>query len=280
VERGFRFDLDALASRPARQRSLSSSRPWHLPPWLADDLALLIAKDLRLFLRDPVQLLQFGSFAGLLGFYVLMLPRLGHAFTEFTWWRPVVSMLNMVAVTMALATFTGRFVYPLLALEGRRLWVLALAPWPRSRIVTAKLLFALAIGSPVAITLVVLSGTLLHLPKAQVAYQTLVIACLSMGLTSGALGLGARLADYGEDNPAKLVAGYGGTINLLASLGFSAVIIAGASYPVLTDARWIIWLGCVLWTVSLSACWSVLMISLAKRWFGELDRNGGSSAEG
>jgi len=267
-----RRDLDALSGRPSSRVVQMISKPWRLPWGLPDDLGLLIAKDLRLFIRDPVQLLQFGSFAGLLGFYVLMLPRLGHAFTEFTWWRPVVSVLNMVAVTMALATFTGRFVYPLLALEGRRLWVLALAPWPRQRIVTAKFLFALAIGTPVALGLVVASGTLLHLPLAQVAYQSVVILCLAVGLTTQSLGLGARLADYGEDNPAKLVAGYGGTINLLASLGYSALIIGGAGVPVLTAGGPAAWIGALAWTLGVSGLWSAVSIGLARRWFGELDR--------
>jgi len=268
-----RRDLDALSGRSSTRVVQNSSRPWRLPWGLPDDLSLLIAKDLRLFVRDPVQLLQFSSFAGLLGFYVLMLPRLGHAFTEFSWWRPVVSVLNLVAVTMALATFTGRFVYPLLALEGRRLWVLALAPWPRQRIVTAKFLFALAIGTPVALGLVVASGTLLHLPLPQVAYQSLVILCLAVGLTTQSLGLGARLADYREDNPAKLVAGYGGTINLLASLGFSSLIICGASVPVLTAGGPAVWLGAMLWTLVISGVWSAVSIGLARRWFGELDRS-------
>ena len=115
----------------------------------------------------------------------------------------------VTAVAMALATFTGRFVYPLLSLEGRRLWVLALAPWPRTRVVTAKFTFALLVGLPVSVALVVLSGFMLALAPGVVAYQAGIIACMAVGFSAGALGLGARLADYEEDNPAKLVAGYG-----------------------------------------------------------------------
>jgi ABC-2 type transport system permease protein len=267
-----RRDLDALSGRPEQARA-AVSRPWRLLPLLPRDLALLAAKDLRLFLRDPAQVLQFTMFFGLLGFYMLMLPRLGRAFADHEWWRPVVSLLNLAAVAMALATFTGRFVYPLLALEGRRLWVLALAPWPRSRVVTAKFLFALAVGMPVSVALVALSGTLLRLPVSIVAYQALVIACLACGLSAGALGLGARLADYGEDNPAKLVAGYGGTVNLLASLAFTGALIAGAAVPLLSRAGPAGWALGVAWTLVASAGWTWLALRLARRWFGDLERN-------
>jgi len=40
---------------------------------------------------------------GLLGFYLLMLPRLGKAFAFDEWWRPAVSVLNLTAIAMALA---------------------------------------------------------------------------------------------------------------------------------------------------------------------------------
>ena len=268
--RRLRRELDQLTGRPeARERT--RSRPWRLWPLLPRDLALLAAKDLRLFLREPAQVLQFTAFFGLLAFYLLMLPRVGRAFLFDEWWRPVVSLLNLTAVAMALATFTGRFVYPLLSLEGRRLWVLAAAPWPRSRVVTAKFAFALAVGMPVSVGLVTLSGFMLDLPLATVAYQAAIIACMAVGFSAGALGLGARLADYDEDNPAKLVAGYGGTINLMASLGFTALLLVGAAFPLmpgastLGDWRWL--LG-IVWTLGVTALWTRIFLRMAWSWFG------------
>ena len=43
------------------------------------------------------------------------------------------------------------------------------------------------------------------LPLRVVAYQVAVIGCMACGLSAGALGIGARFADYAEDNPGKLV---------------------------------------------------------------------------
>ena len=266
AKRRLRTELDALTGRPDRTRA-PRGKPWRAIPLLPSDLGLLAAKDLRLFLRDPAQVLQFTMFFGLLAFYLLMLPRLGKAFMLDEAWRPAVSLLNLTAIAMALATFTGRFVYPLLSLEGRRLWVLVLAPWPRTRVVTAKLAFALMVGLPVSVVLVTLSGAMLNLAWTVIAYQTFVIASMAVGLACGALGIGARLANYNEDNPGKLVAGYGGNINLLASLLFSALLLAGAGLPLISGGAGWAWIAGIAWTTVVTGVWSTLLLRLAWTWF-------------
>lgn len=269
--RRYRRDLDALSGRPDDGSSRAATKPWRPLPFLPGELGLLVAKDLRLFRRDPAQVLQFTAFFGLLGFYLLMLPRLGKAFAFDEWWRPAVSVLNLTAIGMALATFTGRFVYPLLSLEGRRLWVLALAPWPRHRVVTGKFLFAVLVGVPVSSALALLSGLMLDLPWPAIIYQIGIIACMATGLAASALGLGARLADYREDDPNKLVAGYGGTINLLASLVFAGLLLVGAAAPVLGRSAREAWILGAGWSLCITGVWCVLFLGLARRWFGRLE---------
>lgn len=269
--RRFRRDLDALAGRPDDTTSKSVTQEWRPLSFLPGELGLLVAKDLRLFRRDPAQVLQFTAFFGLLGFYLLMLPRLGKAFAFDEWWRPAVSVLNLTAISMALATFTGRFVYPLLSLEGRRLWVLALAPWPRERVVTAKFVFACLVGVPVSSALALLSGLMLDLNWPIILYQVGIIACMAMGLAASALGIGARLADYREDDPNKLVAGYGGTINLLASLIFAGLLLVGAAAPVLGRSMREAWILGSAWSLCVTGVWCVLFLGLAHRWFGRLE---------
>jgi ABC-2 type transport system permease protein len=278
--RRYRRDLDALSGRPDDTTSRNATRPWRplRIPFLPPELPLLVAKDLRLFLRDPAQVLQFTAFFGLLGFYLLMLPRLGKAFAFDEWWRPAVSVLNLTAIGMALATFTGRFVYPLLSLEGRRLWVLALAPWPRERVVTGKFFFAILVGLPVSAGLATLSGVMLDLPWPTILYQVAIICCMAVGLAASALGIGARLADYREDDPNKLVAGYGGTINLLASLVFAGLLLLGAAAPIVGRSATEAWIFGGLWCLVVSAIWTVLFLRLSRRWFGRLEDRPSSGA--
>jgi ABC-2 type transport system permease protein len=114
---------------------------------------------------------------------------------------------------------------------------------------------------------------MLSLPSGVVAYQAGTIACMAVGFSAGALGLGARLADYDEDNPAKLVAGYGGTINLMASLVFSGLLLVGAVFPLLPGSsvlggwRWVVGGA---WTLLVTAVWSTVFLRMAWRWFARL----------
>ena len=267
ARRRLRLDMDLLTGRPDNA-GRSRSKRWRLSWIMRHDTALLVAKDMRLFLRDPAQLLQVGLFFGMLGFYIMLLPRLGEAFMFEDSWRRAVSLLNLTAVSMALATFTGRFVYPLLSLEGRRLWVLVLAPWPRQHVVMAKFAFALCVGLPVSTTLVALSGRMLELEQATIAYQAFVTLCIGIGLSACALGIGARLADYEEDNAAKLVSGFGGTMNLLASLIYVALMLGGAAIPLMaSEMGWVGWAIGIAWTSIICIAWTGFSLHVARKWF-------------
>ena len=95
--------------------------------FLPRPIRLLILKDLRTFRRDPAQWSQFLIFFGLLAFYFLNIPRLGYG-VQSPSWRNLVSFLNISVTALILSTFTSRFIFPLLSLEGRNFWVLGLLP--------------------------------------------------------------------------------------------------------------------------------------------------------
>ncbi|TVR15137.1 MAG: hypothetical protein EA401_03245 [Planctomycetota bacterium] len=268
-ERSYRRHLDALSTRPGRVRRHRAQRNlWPLLPGIPPAWALLIAKDVRLFRRDPAQVLQFALYFGLLSMYIALLPRFDHSFQFDDRWRPVVGLLNLVAVAMALATFTGRFVFPLLAQEGKRMWILVLAPWPGTTIVTAKWLFAILAGLPISLILVSLSGTMLDLPGRLIALQGLVVCGIAMGCSASALGMGALFADQREDDAGKLAAGYGGTVNLLLSLILISLLIAGAAYAIFSihPQRYAL---ASIWTVGVSALWTWLGLQAAWRRFAQ-----------
>ena len=109
--------------------------------FLTRPVRLLILKDLRTFRRDPAQWSQFLIFFGLLGFYFLNIPRLGYA-VQSPSWRNLVSFLNLSVTALILSTFTSRFIFPLLSLEGRNFWVLGLFPLRREQILWGKFVFA------------------------------------------------------------------------------------------------------------------------------------------
>lgn len=187
-------------------------------------IRLLILKDLRTFRRDPTQWSQFLIFFGLLAFYFINIRRLGYD-VQNAYFRNLLSFLNLSVTALILSTFTSRFIFPMLSLEGRNLWVLGLFPVRRSSIIWGKFAFSTGISLVATEALIVLSGLMLRVGLAMLALHMGLVAVLCVGLSAISVGLGARLPNLREEDPSKIAAGFGGTLNLLVSLAFIALVI-------------------------------------------------------
>src|SRR5207244_2339385 len=108
-----------------------------LVPRLPRDIAALIVKDTRMFWRDTTQWGQSIVLFGLLGVYIVNLRHFSQQLTN-SFWVNLVAFLNLGACSLNLATITTRFVYPQFSLEGKRLWIIGMAPLGLVRVVKAK----------------------------------------------------------------------------------------------------------------------------------------------
>ena len=198
--------------------------------FLPRPIRLLILKDLRTFRRDPAQWSQFLIFFGLLAFYFLNIPRLGYG-VQSPSWRNLISFLNISVTALILSTFTSRFIFPLLSLEGRNFWVLGLLPVARAQILWGKFAFSVGISLVATEGLVFLSDLMLGMSPVMIALHVGMVAILCMGLSGISVGLGARLPNLRETDPSKIAVGFGGTLNLLVSLVFIFAIVTSLAVP-------------------------------------------------
>jgi len=198
--------------------------------FLPRPIRLLILKDLRTFRRDPAQWSQFIIFFGLLAFYFVNIRRLSYD-VQSPYWRNLVSFLNLGVTALILSTFTSRFIFPMLSLEGRNFWVLGLLPLQREAILWGKFAFASGISLVATEALVVLSDLMLRMHPAMIALHVGMVAVLCFGLSGISVGLGARLPNLRESDPSKIAAGFGGTLNLLVSLVFIFTIVTALALP-------------------------------------------------
>lgn len=184
----------------------------------------LILKDVRSFLRDPSQWSQLAILFGLLGLYLVYLPRSRPAGFDLPW-TGLICFLNYGAVTLILSTFTSRFVFPMISMEGRQMWLVALWPLPRAEVMWAKFLYAVTVTAFAALSVTALSIRALDLPSALAFVQVCTTLATCIGLCGLAVGLGARLPNYRETNPSRIASGLGGTVNLIVSVMLVAVSI-------------------------------------------------------
>jgi len=230
VSRGF-VSAFARAQVSADSNARRSSR---MISWVAEVLfaylprtqRLLATKDLRTFFRDPLQWSQMAILLGLLAMYISNVQRLWVDLAE-PHLQLLIGFLNLTAVSLILATFTSRFVFPLISLEGQQLWLLGLLPLPRSRIIVAKFLYALTITLVAGIGVMAVSVYRLELPAPLAVTHVVTMSAICVGLCGISIGMGARLPVFTERNPARIAGGFGGTISLLLSVGLVVLSLVG-----------------------------------------------------
>jgi ABC-2 type transport system permease protein len=199
-------------------------------PLLTPEMKLLFVKDLRLFRRDPVQWSQFIIFFGLLGLYFANIRRFSYD-VNYTAWVNMISFLNLAVVGLILSTFTTRFIFPMLSLEGRRFWILSMLPVERDSILWGKFLFAVVGAALPCCLLILLSDSMLQVSWLIVGIHQLTCLLLCVGLSGIAVGLGAKMPDLREESPSKIAAGFGGTLSLVLSAIYIVAIVLLTALP-------------------------------------------------
>jgi ABC-2 type transport system permease protein len=125
-----------------------------------------------------------------------------------------------------LSIFTTRFVYPMPSLEGKQYWIIGLAPIARTRLLWEKYVLSWFVSFTLAESRMVFSNILLRVESRIMWLSVVTILFVSFGLTSLSIGLGALTPNFKEDNPARIANGLGGTVCVMLSLLYLAMIVA------------------------------------------------------
>src|ERR1051325_9575540 len=164
--------VQSRASVNDQRREWLQARPTSIPglaekfmrifPFLGRDTCALLVKDARMFWRDTAQWGQSVMLFGLLGVYIINLRHFKQHLTS-PFWINLVAYLNLGACALNLATLRTRFVYPQFSLEGRRLWIIGVAPLGLRRVVKIKYWLASFASLAVTLSLITLSCHLLNM---------------------------------------------------------------------------------------------------------------------
>ncbi|GAB4319657.1 MAG: hypothetical protein Kow0059_13770 [Candidatus Sumerlaeia bacterium] len=205
-------------------------------PLMSGPMKTFVAKDIKVFWRDPAQWSQLLILFGLLLFYLSQL----RAASRFSWginilfpkYQVALSFINLGATCFVLSILTTRFFYPMLSLEGKQYWIVGLAPLDRTAVVREK--WGLSWASALAFTLplMLVSAYVLSVDRFMLGLSLATVLLMSVALTSLAVGLGALFPDFREDNPARIANGLGGTLNVVLSLIYIGAVIAMLAWPV------------------------------------------------
>lgn len=236
------------------------------------DVRGMILKDLRSFLRDPLQWSQALIFFGLLALYFA-------SFRSFHYnqlpdlWRNLIVFLNIFSVASVICSLASRFVFPQLSMEGHSFWIIGLAPTNMRRVLLTKFAASSVAMVGVSVILMTLAGWMLQVgPLLQVVAIGQAF-CIALGVTALSVGLGAIFVDLKQPNPVAIISGFGGTMNLVLSLGFMLAIIVpfgvtwhGHVKGLLSDALFLrVNAACAVWMTVLTVIVTAVPLALGIR---------------
>jgi ABC-2 type transport system permease protein len=198
---------------------------------LAAETRLLIVKDFRTFRRDPAQWAQILIFAGLACLYFTNIGRFQQQDIGHSIQKNIISLLNLAATAFLLCAYTGRFIYPMLSLEGRKFWILGLLPLQRDRLLWGKFAFSAVASVLIGVCVVSFSNLMLNTSWLTMGLHALAITAVALGLSGLSVGLGAAMPNFQESDPSKLAVGFGGTLNLVTGLLYLLMILVLMAVP-------------------------------------------------
>jgi len=156
--------------------------------WPSRPAMAFLEKDLKTFVREPSEWTQLIIFFGLLLLYFANLKNLEfHILKDF--WKHLVFVLNTVGTYIVLSSFSMRFVFPMLSLEGSRSWIIGLAPIRFSSLLMEKFFLGTFISGILTLPLVFLSGWMLNIPLSRILFTTGLGFFVCVALTGLSVGL-------------------------------------------------------------------------------------------
>lgn len=207
-----------------RRQALSLRGSRRIIRVLPHDVRAILLKDARTFLRDPVQWSQVLVFFGLLGVYFANLRSFDYHVLPISW-RSMMIFLNVFSVAAVMCSLGARFIYPQLSLEGQGFWILGLSPTTMRRVLLTKFGAAACSLAAVSAVLIMVSSVMLDADALTRLLALVLVVAISISVSGLSTGLGAVFVDLRQRNPAAIVSGFGGTLNLILSLALMLAAI-------------------------------------------------------
>jgi ABC-2 type transport system permease protein len=185
----------------------------------------LMKRDFWLFIREPGQWLHVLFMIFVLCASLASLDSLNLSST-----RPHFQLLSFLGVFLfngfLVASVALRFVFPSVSLEGESFWCVRASPVNLNRLYWQKFaglqLIVLAVGE----ALVLVSGRAAHIDGQLVVLSGIVMAFVSLTLTSLHLGGGSYFANYKERNAIRVASSQGASLTFLVSILYIVAVVS------------------------------------------------------
>jgi ABC-2 type transport system permease protein len=201
---------------------------------LSPSTRALVVKDVRSFFRDTTQWSQLILLAVLVVVYVYniqALPLITGAEVGF-FLVNVISFLNLGLAGFVLAAIAARFLFPVVSLEGRTLWLLRSSPLELRRLIWSKFWVNLLPLLVVALGLTAGTNHILRVGPFMMTLSLVTITVMTVAIAAMALGFGAVFPRFDTTNAADIPTGFGGLLFMMTAISYLALVIVLQAWPV------------------------------------------------
>ena len=225
-QQGWVRSLESGALRLDPRRRPASA--WECGLYRLGRAGAVIAKDLRLLLRDPSQWSQLLVLLALAAVYMVSV---GSIAIEGQRFKDALGTLNLMVLAFLLAGVGIRTAYPLVSLEGEGFWLLKTAPLGGWQFALAKFWGA---WPPLALLgggLGYATGHFLDLSPT-LAFASPVAGLLAAtAIAALGVGLGAAFPRFDAVSPAEIPLSPGGILYMAAAFAYAAFLTFLLAYP-------------------------------------------------
>ncbi|MFQ5449639.1 MAG: hypothetical protein ACE5E9_03370 [Nitrospinaceae bacterium] len=203
-------------------------------PTLIDKLPLppaqraLLAKDIKIFTRDPEQWSQIFILIALVFVYIFNIMNLPLNNPVL---KNVVSVLNIGLVGFVLSALISRFVFSATSVEGKRIWTIYTAPVDMEKFLWSKFWMFFPPLLFIAEFLVIVSNHLLQVDAYVMNVSIIGVFLITVALVGLGLGLGAMYPMFEHENISQIPAGTGGILFMTLSFSYVGLVMMLGGRP-------------------------------------------------
>ena len=197
------------------------------------EVASLLVKDLKVFLRDTTQwsqllLLVALTLVYLYNFRVLDLEHVPYMSGVL---KNLYAFVNLAMAGFVLSAVAVRFIFPAVSAEGGAFWVVRTSPVSMKAFLWSKFWTGLLPVLVLAECLTVVSNHFLGVALFLKLVTATAVFFMTFALVGLAAGMGARYPRFNADNMTQVAGSYGGIAFMVAAVLFTLVEIVLVSWP-------------------------------------------------
>ncbi|MCX6639681.1 MAG: hypothetical protein NTW14_04255 [bacterium] len=230
----YRSWLKGIDRSPTVGRSSEFFKPsfWSQARWISPIYRALFRKDLLEFRRYPLQWGQAFLLVGIWALYLINIANIGRFFdVDQSSWKMLLFFANFCFACYFAAALAGRFVFPLISLEGQAFWLLRSAPLAMDSFLWSKFWQAFIPLLIMVGSMIVVGDIALKVDRGLFQVSLLCAIVATFSLTAISLGMGAVYANFSQRNPMKIANTPGGILCIFLSLVLTVLMTSIFGWP-------------------------------------------------